>query len=137
MWKGGTQFAENFRALFSVHSDSIIWRPAFEKFSDAHKTSPGTIVQELKLVDPEKFVATYRGQTQTVFSALSKGVHSAFVVPLERVYDAAAVIEFLRQAITALAAISAVANYVTFAVGRHAQPTVDECLKEIEEVLNV
>ncbi|MEK9280498.1 hypothetical protein MTR72_12710 [Bradyrhizobium sp. ISRA442] len=67
------------RALFSKHIDHVCWQPAVESMLDfvsAHGSDP--LLRDILSLGAETYVKKTKGQSQQLYSTLSKGVHWEF-----------------------------------------------------------
>jgi len=102
------------RALLAEHTAKIYWIPAFTDLLDAIKDdNESEWLKELKQLDKEsKIVDYFRGQADTLYSSLSKGIHQEFVIPQTVIYDNDTIKELLLKTISLVTKMALVSHCI-------------------------
>jgi len=79
LWSVDHDLSKISRALFSRYIEHVCWQPAVERMLD-YVSSKGSDanLQEIMLLSSETYVNQSKGQSQQLYSTLSKGVHWEF-----------------------------------------------------------
>lgn len=112
LWGQNVESKDVSRALFSQYSHQIYWENAFVRMQDELKTYNSIWLNELLCIQPEGITNHFRTEGDKLFSSLSKGVHTEFVVSSAVVYDTATVTTLLENTISYLSKVAMVANYI-------------------------
>jgi hypothetical protein len=80
LWHQESDFSKISRALFSRHTDHLIWKPAINSMLDfvATKSADASSTDLLK-VDPESHILKMKGRAGQLYSTVSKAVHWEFL----------------------------------------------------------
>jgi hypothetical protein len=117
MWNQDLKLEKISRALLSDHMDHLYWQPAFTAFVDATKNEVGSdMIDAMRLKDPEKFLTEVRGRLRNLYSALSKGVHAEYIIPLAVQFDSQTIIQYLRDSVVLLSQLSVVSHSIPTAL---------------------
>jgi hypothetical protein len=78
------------RGFLSSHLHDLVWQDAFEALLDSLDFHRGLIwIASIKRIVPTDFTAYMRTEAAKLYSELSKGIHSEFVIPIEYQFDKA------------------------------------------------
>ncbi len=100
LWDHNRQFEKISRALLADYYGHIFWRTAFVQTLDTFEgDSGGEWLNELRNMEPERFIERMRAESTKLYSSLSKGIHPEFVIPPANLYDRATVASLLSDAL--------------------------------------
>jgi len=100
------------RALLCKHFNDVFWEEAFTTLLDSvpiHKG--GSWMTRLKRIYPEGFTSFMRTEADHVYSALSKGVHHEFVIPVAAQYDVSTVKDLMSRSWELAAALGLTTSF--------------------------
>ena len=114
MWKPEKKFDGISRALFSPYFGQVYWNVAFNKMID-----DGTLSSEEALSDyrqesykPEIFIQVIRSKCSTLYSSLSKGIHSELLINKDILYDRDTVVSLINDTIEICSLLGLLTNYI-------------------------
>jgi hypothetical protein len=82
------------RAFLSNHVHDLIWHEAFETMLDNVDSHRGASwISTLKKIQPEHFTTYMRTEAAKLYSELSKGIHTEFVIPVQYQFDKSTVMD--------------------------------------------
>lgn len=136
LWSQNIDSKDVSRALLSAYTHEIYWQNAFIAMLDDLSAETSQWLNELSQIQPEGITAYFRREADRLFSALSKGIHTEFVVPNTISYDAATVIDLLESTLCLITKMSIIANYIPVSLVNLSKKEIVRCLNGIEsEVL--
>jgi len=118
-WQTKSGTLELDRSLLSAHNAEIMWRPAFtELLNYIEDTEFSSWKENLQKITPDNFAPQLKGMLSQEFSALSKGTHQEFVIPTDRIYDAATVKSHIRTTFFYISTLALTSHFVSFSACR-------------------
>jgi hypothetical protein len=136
LWSPETSLDKMSRSLLGDYCDHLLWRKAFAALLD--ETEPergGAWMQDLRTLTPARFMARTRTEAGRLFSSLSKGVHSEFVIPQTRLADRDTVLDLLGDVLRIAAELALVSHaipHLPFSLPREQALEYFETLQELE-----
>lgn len=112
LWSQNTDTKDVSRALLSAYAHELYWEKAFIEMLDDLSTETSQWLNELSQIQPDGITTYFRREADRLFSSLSKGIHTEFVVPSTISYDATTVIDILESTVSLITKMSIVVNYM-------------------------
>jgi hypothetical protein len=101
MWNPNKKFGDVGRGLLGDYYGHIFWNPAYQLLLDEtleYSVDPIDYYR-VSINSPDKFIKYIRQKASTLYSSLSKGVHSEIVVRPEIIYDKPTVLQLVSDTI--------------------------------------
>jgi hypothetical protein len=130
MWGTEHNVTKVSRALFSQYADHVYWRPAVASTLDMIEDDGADVLQDLRNVEPEKFIGSTRGRCASLYSTLSKGVHWDFFTS-SIVLDEGTIKDSIREMLVAIGNLALVSHFVPTAYRSIEQETAIETYKAL------
>jgi hypothetical protein len=111
MWGADHGVAKVSRALFSSYAEHVYWHPAVEAMLDFIADDNSSALQDLRSLEPEKYVGYTRGRCAALYSTLSKGVHWDFFAS-SVVLDEGTIKDSIREMLVALGGMSLISHFI-------------------------
>ncbi|WP_273127589.1 hypothetical protein [Bacillus weihaiensis] len=120
LWHPDREFNKVGRAFFGNHYSEIFWNPAFKSLIDDTNYLSETSLEYFRthIESPDKFTMFLRQKSSTLYSSLSKGIHSELVIKPEIVYDDTTVIELVNDTFQICSILGIVSHYIDFSICR-------------------
>jgi hypothetical protein len=101
MWNPNKRFDDVGRGLLGDYYGHVFWNPAYELLLDEtiEYDSDPIDYYRVSINSPDKFIKYIRQRASTLYSSLSKGVHSEIVVRPEVIYDKPTVLQLVSDTI--------------------------------------
>jgi hypothetical protein len=119
------------RALFSLHSDHIYWKPAVEKMIDFVSALPNDpALSDVVNFDSQNFIRSIKGRSGMLYSTLSKGVHWEFFTS-QVILDEVTIKNEIRETLLLICHLGLVSHFI---------PTAYASLKPhqaVQEFINI
>lgn len=133
LWTPKRSYKDMTKALFGDYYVEIYWTPAFNRLSEQNFTG-GSWLAEIKGQTITTFAATRRDSIGKLYSELSKGVHSEFVIPPGSMYDKLTVSNLVANVTKILSELGLLTNLLPHIA--YALPKIDalEIFNEIENI---
>lgn len=127
------------RALLTDYTADIYWIPAFRDLLDViEEENDSEWLKELKQVDEDNIVGYFRGQADSLYSLLSKGIHQEFVIPQTILYDNETIKASLLSTISLVTKMALVSHCIPMIAARILDlKTCLDAFKKIEEQVNL
>lgn len=137
MWGHEVPLEKVSRALLSDYMDEAVWRSAFSSFLDKIDEFPDCDrKRDLIRLPPEGFVSDVRQRASRVYSALSKGVHMEFVLPIATKLDAMTVKDNIKDAVLILLDLALISHFAHCAHFKLEPLVAFELVRDVEEAIN-
>ncbi|WP_135811469.1 hypothetical protein [Bacillus cereus] len=114
LWNHEKDFNKVGRALFGPYYGFIYWNPAYKMLID-----DGDYVDEESLTqyrtgidDPEKFILYLRSKCSSIYSSLSKGIHSELLIKPDIMYDKTTVLDLINETVKMCALLGLISHYI-------------------------
>jgi hypothetical protein len=111
MWGVDHNVSKVSRALFSPYAEHVYWRPAVEAALDFIATDNSDILQDLRSLEPDKYVGYIRGRCAALYSTLSKGVHWDFFTS-SIILDEGTIKDSIRETLLALGSMALISHFI-------------------------
>jgi hypothetical protein len=111
LWGNDHSSSKVSRSLLSSYCEHVYWRPAIESVLDFASNVDDSVLTEIKQIDPENFVPTYRGRVSSLYSTLSKGVHWEFFVT-SVIMDEGTIKDSIRETLISVGMISLASHFI-------------------------
>jgi len=111
----------------------IHWIPAFKALLDDFVTEESIYLNDLKKINPEGIVDSFKNEANRLYSSLSKGIHQEFVVPISINYDPPTVKEILTETIALVTKMALVSHYIPTIATKSDKDTLFRHLVELEK----
>jgi len=111
MWGVDHNVSKVSRALFSPYAEHVYWRPAVETALDFIAADNSELLQDLRSLEPDKYVGYTRGKCATLYSTLSKGVHWDFFTS-SIVLDEGTIKDTIRETLVALGGMALISHFI-------------------------
>jgi len=120
LWDPDREFTKVGRAFLGNHYSEVFWNPAFKTLIDDtnYMSEISLDYYRTHIESPEKFSFFIRQKTSSLYSSLSKGVHSELVIRPEIVYDETTVIELINDTFQICSILGIVSHYIDFSICR-------------------
>ncbi|MCY8452087.1 hypothetical protein MOC98_04260 [Bacillus spizizenii] len=119
IWNPDKEFQKVGRGLFGDAYGDTFWNPAYQMLIDDETIQSNESLDYYKSsVDPDKFTEFLRTRSSKIYSSLSKGVHSEFLIKPEIIYDKSTVVELLLDAVKFCSIIGLVSHYIDSCICR-------------------
>lgn len=114
LWDSEKEYNSDGRAMLSLQYGEIYWNPAYKKLIDdeAYLTEASLDYYRMRIESPEKFIKYLRTECSTLYSSLSKGVHSELVMDSAIIYDKSTVIELIYRTFKVCSTLGMVSHYI-------------------------
>jgi hypothetical protein len=99
------------RALFSPYAEHVYWRPAVASTLDFIAADNSDLLQDLRSLEPDKYVGYTRGKCTTTYSTLSKGVHWDFFTS-SIVLDEGTIKDAIRETLLAVGGMALISHFI-------------------------
>lgn len=119
--------------LFSYYMAEIYWIPAFKALLDDFVTEESVYLSDLRKINPEGIIDSFKNEANRLYSSLSKGIHQEFVVPISINYDPPTVKELLTETIALVTKMALVSHYIPTIVTKSDKDTLFRHLVELEK----
>jgi hypothetical protein len=116
LWSGDQDPPKISRALLSPYSDHLFWKPGLERALNHIDENGHLALAEIKGRDPDRFVVRTKGQMQSLYSTLSKGVHWEFFTS-GIIMDEVTLKEGIKDAFSLIGGLALVSHFIPTAVG--------------------
>jgi hypothetical protein len=138
MWNSQIEFSKVGRGLFGDYYGEIFWNPAFKKLIDDPQYQDETCLEyyRLHIRQPESFTNFVRQKASSLYSSLSKGIHSELVVKPEIIYDKTTVLELISDVIELCSIIGIVSHNIESSICRLPSDGAFEYYKQLMEWRN-
>jgi hypothetical protein len=124
-------------SLFSYYMAEIHWIPAFKALLDDFVTEESVYLSDLRRINPEGIIDSFKNEANRLYSSLSKGIHQEFVVPISVNYDPLTVKELLTETIALVTKIALVSHYIPTIATKLDKETLLRHLVELEEKVDI
>jgi hypothetical protein len=113
LWPQESDFSKVSRAIFSRHTDHLVWRPALTSMLDFVSTKAAEPeATELLTVDPDNYIQRIKGRAGQLYSTVSKAVHWEFLSTAS-VIDEPTVKSSIRDVLLLLGELGFISHFAT------------------------
>jgi len=114
MWSSSLEFSSIGRGLLGDYYGEIYWRPAFESLIDDPEDYIGKpyLGSDVTGIPPGQFTTQIRQKLSSLFSSLSKGVHTELLIKTELIYDKTTVLSLISEVINYSALLGLVSHKI-------------------------
>ncbi|NCT39651.1 hypothetical protein GTW56_28115 [Bacillus sp. EB93] len=114
MWSPNKKFDDVGRGMLGDYYGHIFWNPAYQVLLDATLSLDSDPIDyyRMSITSPTKFMLFIRQKASTLYSSLSKGVHSELVVKPEIRYDKPTVLQLVSEVIELCAILCLVSHKI-------------------------
>lgn len=111
LFKADLKLKDVSRALLGAYFQEAFWREAHQNLLDKvpfHRG--GDWMLRLRVVDPDTFAPRMRGESESIYSICSKGVHHEFVVSPGAYYDKVTIQSLFQRVFELIGAVAVTGN---------------------------
>lgn len=114
LWNHEKDFNKVGRALFGLYYGYIYWNTAYKTLIDDvnYIDAEALSYYRERVDDPEKFILYLRRKCSSIYSSLSKGVHSELLIKQDILYDKTTVLELISDTIKMCAILGLTSHYI-------------------------
>lgn len=135
MWSPHIEFSKVGRGLLGDYYGAIFWNPSFRKLIDNPSFQDESCLEfyRLRIRHPDKFIIFIRQRASTLYSSLSKGIHSELVVKPEIIYDRTTVLELISDVIELCSILGVVSHNMDSSISKLPIDNAFEYFKKLME----
>jgi hypothetical protein len=132
MWNPQNKFEVIGRGMFGDYYGEIFWNPSYQSLLEVTLELDNDPIDfyRLRMDSPNKFIPYARQKASTLYSSLSKGIHSEILVKPEIMYDRPTVLLLISEVLELCAILSLVSHKIDSAACRLPfDNTIDQYIK--------
>jgi hypothetical protein len=120
MWSPQLDFSKVGRGLLGDYYGQIFWNPSFKKLIDNSQYQEEACLEyyRLNIRQIDSFIIYIRQKASSLYSSLSKGIHSELVVKPEIIYDRTTVLELVSDVIGLCSILGIVSHNIDSSICR-------------------
>ena len=118
LWDSEKEYNSDGRAMLSLQYGEIYWNPAYKKLIDDtdYLTDASLENYRMRIESPENFIKYLRSECSSLYSSLSKGVHSELVMDSAIIYDKSTVIDLIYRTFKMCSTLGMVSHYIDLSI---------------------
>ena len=115
LWKPNIKYNNICRAILGDYYGDIFWNETYKSILDSDiplQYEKGDVLADYRTIPPEQFTIEIRKKISNLYSAISKGVHSEFIIAQGIIYDEITVLNLVSETMEYFSLLSLISHNI-------------------------